>query len=112
MLIDARDSMKIHLARLNETLNDGRPYVLGEQFTLADVGLVTIFERLEVAGGLHLLEPHDHVKAYWSRLKARPSYKIAVQDEELSIIVTGKERIEHWKQDSDWFRRDVYQHEA
>ena len=47
---DARDAMRVHLQGIDELLSDGRPYLVGDTFTLADVSLMVVFERLDVGG--------------------------------------------------------------
>merc|ERR1712070_304880 len=98
-----------HMQKLEEeTLADGRQYLLGKDFTLADVGIVTIFERMDCAGFSHLYDDLPRVNAYWSRIKARPSYKIAIVDEELPIIARGRDRIIKWKEERPEWEKSVY----
>lgn len=80
-------------ARLDEK---GGPWIMGEQFTLADVGWVVIFERIRQANAENVfLDPADRpaVAAYWARLAARPSYRAAILDHPHPIIDYGRRRI-------------------
>lgn len=97
-------AIRTHMKKLNdETLADGRPYLVGDEYTLADVGMITIFERMDCAGFSHLYTDQPAVAAYWNRVKARSSYKEAIEDQELPIIGRGRERIKKWKVDrADW----------
>ena len=109
MTADARASARRHMQKLEEeTLADGRAYLLGNDFTLADVGIVSIIERMDCAGFSHLYEDLPRVKAYWSRIKARPSYKTAIKDEELPIIARGRDRIIKWKEERPDWKQSVF----
>ena len=75
---------------------NGGPWIMGEQFTLADVGWVVILERIRQASAENVfLDPADrpHVAAYWERLKARPSYRRAILDHDHPLIDYGRDRI-------------------
>jgi len=111
MAKDATQSARAHLQKMEaETLSDGRTYLTGEEYTLADVGMITIIERMDNAGWAHLYEDLPHFTAYWERVKARPSYKTAITDEELPIIRRGRERIQKWKEERpDWNRQVFHQ---
>lgn len=64
-----------HLAVIDRSLG-GKEYLLGEDFTLADV---MVGYALHLAGVLGLLaEPPLHVAAYWERLQARAGYQAAI----------------------------------
>jgi len=97
-------AIRAHMKKMNdETLADGRPYLVGNVYTLADVGMITIFERMDCAGFSHLYQDQPNVVAYWNRVKARRSYKEAILDQELPIIARGREQIKKWKVDrKDW----------
>ena len=61
---------------LDNHLADGREWITGERFTIADISigyafLLAEFTRCEV-------ELPPHVAAYWQRLRARPGYKRAM----------------------------------
>ena len=75
---------------------NGGPWIMGEQFTLADVGWVVIFERIRQASAENVfLDPSKRplVAAYWERLKARPSYRQAILDHDHPLIDYGRDRI-------------------
>jgi len=100
----SRQAMKKHLQDLNETLSDGRLWLLGETFTLADVGLTVILHRLVRAHWTVLWADLPHVVKYWQRVNLRPSFQKAIVDAELPIVRDGSERLEKWKNDMPWFR--------
>ncbi|MEM9173714.1 MAG: glutathione S-transferase family protein [Myxococcota bacterium] len=84
-------------ARLEK--NEG-PWIMGESFTLADVGWVVILERIRQASAENVfLDParRPHVAAYWDRLRARPSYREAILEHDHPMIEYGRERIREAK---------------
>lgn len=62
-------------ARIDRTVAEKGPWLMGERFTLADLGLATFVARLD---GMTLVEPwlaeRPHARAWWRAVKARPSY--------------------------------------
>lgn len=52
------------------------PYLMGEQFTLADIQLAYL---LELAGAFGALGEHPAIDAYLDRLRARPAFVKAIQ---------------------------------
>lgn len=74
----------------------GGPWIMGDAFTLADVGWVVILERIRQASAENVfLDPAERpqVAAYWARLKARPSYRQAILDHDHPLIGHGRSRI-------------------
>lgn len=74
----------------------GGPWIMGDAFTLADVGWVVILERIRQASAENVfLDPAERpqVAAYWERLKARPSYREAILDHDHPLIDHGRSRI-------------------
>jgi glutathione S-transferase len=58
---------------LGDHLNDGRDWVTGAGFTIADI---SIGYALGLAGGMNLeVQWPDSVFAYWQRLHSRPAYQ-------------------------------------
>ena len=103
----ARD-MARHLDALEDQLaNSGGPWILGDEFTLADVGWVPIFERFAEADSLHCFvrgELRPQCTAYWKALKDRPSYKTAVLDSAHETVLQGTERLRAAKESSPLLR--------
>lgn len=62
-------------AKIEKTIAEGGPWLMGEQFTLADLELATFIARLD---GLTLVEPwladRPNARAWWQAVKSRPSY--------------------------------------
>lgn len=78
----ARDAMARHLtdftARISET---GGPWIMGSQYTLADVSWTCILIRLEETGWLrYFVEDRgiDGLNTYFDRARARPSFDAAI----------------------------------
>ena len=77
----ARHYMHIHLDELEQHLENTGPWITGEQFSLADVSWVPMFERFKEADWLeYFLHDRPALTNYWNRLQARDSYKSAILD--------------------------------
>mmetsp|Transcript_42839 Transcript_42839/g.67157 ORF Transcript_42839/g.67157 Transcript_42839/m.67157 type:complete len:210 (+) Transcript_42839:821-1450(+) len=78
----------------------GGPYICGNQFTQADIGIIATLERLHAADGLESIfvkADVPHLQKYWDEVRQRESYKRAIADEELSIVGEGLQQIQEWK---------------
>jgi glutathione S-transferase len=86
-----------HLDELQKQLEQsGGPWIMGDDFTLADVGWVPIFVRLEQIDVLpHLLasEKFQVSQAYYEALKSRPSYQSSILDHQHPAVLEGTRRI-------------------
>ena len=60
---------------IDKALADGRPWLMGEQFTLAEIGYAPFVARV---AGLQLVEVwlagRPHAQDWWQRLRQRPSF--------------------------------------
>lgn len=65
------------MAFLENHFADGRSYVTGADFTIADISIAYPLARLELIKHGHLLTPN--LAAYWERLQARPAYRRAIE---------------------------------
>lgn len=92
-VLASRSHMARHLSGLEEQLAaSGGPWITGRQLTLADVSWAVIFERLCEADWTDaLLTPA--LRAYWDRLRARPSYRAAMDEHQHPLVRTGTARI-------------------
>lgn len=90
---NGRRFMGAHLERLNAALETGGgPWILGAQFTLADITLSCVLLRLEETGFLDAYLTtgrFEAVRAYRDRLCARPSWRAAILDVTHPIIEKG-----------------------
>ena len=68
-------------AAMEEDLADGRPWLLGDAATLADISLMPFVARV---GYLTLLDiwisGRPRVRAWWQRAQARPSFRSAIPE--------------------------------
>ena len=119
LIVQARNQMRDHLVEMETYFHtpldggdlweddDGTfngPYICGEQFTTADVGMMPIFERLEVGGWNFLWADLPGITSYWQNLKSRPSYQLAFKDHEIENIGFAREEIKRWKEENPWFK--------
>ena len=76
----SRKAMFKHLDQLEAQLRRGGPWICGEEFTLADVGFMVLFDRLREADweDTFFTEDRPMLCQYWQALKDRPSYQAAV----------------------------------
>ncbi len=76
-LDNAIEDIQNTIRRMEKALaDDGGPWIMGQQFTLADVCLVPTIDRMEDLGYAHMWEQgFPRVTVWWKAIKARPSYK-------------------------------------
>jgi len=90
MMHASRDHMREHLAHLAQKLESTEgPWILGEQYTLADVTWSCILLRVDETGWLdHFLadETLMPVRRYYDALKGRASWKAAIADKAHPIV--------------------------
>jgi glutathione S-transferase len=77
--LEAREKLKATLARLEERLGDGREYLAGGRFSLADVAHAGNFVRLRQLEEEGVLELSDYpnVAAWVERIEGRNSFGAA-----------------------------------
>ena len=75
----AENDFRRHAEWLETDLSEvSGPWICGEQFTLADICVGVIFDRVEILDREHLWENLPGVTAWFDRLKERPSYRRGV----------------------------------
>jgi hypothetical protein len=75
----ALDRLLSDLKKMDSLLADGRAWLCGDQFTLADVGWAAVFRRLDdIKYTETVLEGLPNVQRYVKAMKARPAYKKAI----------------------------------
>ena len=93
----SRRQMAQHLDALEaQLLETGGPFLLGEFFTLADVGWLVILERLVQVDALHVFVgggKRPACAAYWERLQQRPAYRAAITRHAHPTVTRGQERL-------------------
>jgi len=78
---------------MEQDLSDGRTWMLGETYSLADINLMPYVARMEYLDLLDIwTADRPHVQAWWARAKERPSFKAAVSgkltDEDVASMKT------------------------
>ena len=91
---ESRDHMRKHLVRLNAALGkDEREWILGTEYSLADITLACVLLRLEETGWLGWFEKAEaigRVSAYFDRLKARDAWSAAISAHAHPIVELAK----------------------
>lgn len=96
-----REAMGLHLAALEDQVkSSGGPWLLGAEYTLADVTWTAVLLRLEEGEWLEHFFAEDalpELQAYWQRLKARPSYKAAILDMQHETVTRATKDLHYAK---------------
>lgn len=66
------------MGKLDAVLADGRPWLGGEDVSLAECAFVCLVDRTEHLGRADLFDAFPHLSGWRDRLKARPSYQQAI----------------------------------
>jgi glutathione S-transferase len=98
MIGNGRRFMGSHLRRIDDALGvTGGPWILGSAFSLADITLACVLLRLEETGFLKTFIEQDglqRVASYYARLKARPSWAVAISNVTHPLITQGAEDLQ------------------
>ena len=92
----SRDALHQHLDVLEHALaTSGGPWIVGAQFSLADVGMMAILERLREADWLDefLLDSRPLVRQYWHAMVTRPSYGAELEKHRHPTVERGFARL-------------------
>jgi len=107
-----RRGLNYHFATLTRDLEEsGGPYLCGEEYTLADISLVPVFERMGYAGWWtdSLIAQFPLVHTYWVAIQQREGYKSSRPDAEMhNKMMKIGEVINKWKHEQTWFN-DLYE---
>ena len=97
----SRQQIGFHLDALEKQLDEsGGPWILGERFSLADVGWMAIFERFAQADWMEVFAneaQRPECANYWALLKQRPSYRAAILQHPHPMIEYGSDRLRRTK---------------
>jgi glutathione S-transferase len=63
------------MEQMERRLSDGRPWLLGDQFTLADIALGPRVDMFPAVGITDLYQRFPRIGAFMARMKARPSWE-------------------------------------
>jgi glutathione S-transferase len=66
-------------SEMEESLSDGRPWLVGQNFSLADINVTPFAARLDYLTIIDVwIEERPLVAAWWQKAKARPSFSDAI----------------------------------
>ncbi len=74
---ESLDRLRACLVRVAKALSDGRPYIMGDAFTIADILLIPTIVRMSDLGLRHLWADLPAIDAWFKAVQARPSFAIA-----------------------------------
>ena len=74
---ESLDRLRTSLQRVARALADGRPYLLGEDYTIADIVFVPTVVRMADLGLQHLWADLPEVASWFAAVQARPSFDVA-----------------------------------
>lgn len=90
----ASNNLNNHFKELDDHL-EGKSWIDGDNFSLADVTWMVLFHRLSEVFLLdYFFEDKNNLKSYFERLKKRDSYQTALLDYESDEIRIGKLNLE------------------
>ena len=69
--------LRATVERMEAALVKNGPWIVGEQFTIADICMAPLFQRMEDLGMAEMWENAPHVADWFAAIRARPSYDIA-----------------------------------
>ena len=109
---ESRAEMERHLDELEAHLasSDG-PWIVGAQFTLADLSWAVIFDRLREARWTDVLETprRPRLSEWWARIRERPAYAASMLEEfEHPLVRRGSARIDALLGNDSSFRARIY----
>lgn len=94
LMHQSRDHMRGHLATLNGALQQHRQnWILGDDYSLADITIACILLRLDETGWLHWFDQNSdigEVMAYYQRLKSRPAWDLAITAHAHPIVTKAR----------------------
>lgn len=112
IMYESRDHMRGHLVRLNAALaHDERKWILGSDYSLADITLACVLLRLEETGWLAWFEKAEeigHVSAYFARLKTREAWSAAISAQAHPIVEFAKRDLREAVSDDPSLREIIY----
>jgi glutathione S-transferase len=74
---ESLERLRKTLERVEKALADGRDFLLGERYTIADIVLVPTVVRMEDLGLSHIWADLPKMRGWFERVQARPSFAIA-----------------------------------
>ena len=69
--------LRATIERMEAALAQNGPWIIGVQFTIADICMAPLFQRMEDLGMSNMWDDAHHVADWFDAVKARPSYDMA-----------------------------------
>ena len=69
--------LRAAIERMEAALAQDGPWIIGVQFTIADICMAPLFQRMEDLGMSNMWDDAHHVADWFDAVKARPSYDVA-----------------------------------
>lgn len=69
--------LRATVERMEKALSEEGPWIVGVQYTIADICMAPLFQRMEDLGMTNMWEAAPHVADWFERIKARPAYETA-----------------------------------
>jgi len=69
--------LRATVERMEAELSKNGPWLVGEQYTIADICMAPLFQRMEDLGMSHMWDDAPQVADWFARIKARPAYDAA-----------------------------------
>lgn len=79
------DDLRAVMRKLEDVLGDGRPWLGGQDVSLAECAFVSLVDRTEHLGRADLFDAFPRLAAWRERLKARPAYLRAIPPPECRL---------------------------
>ncbi len=102
--------------RMENTLSDGRPWIMGDQFTLVETTIVPFIKVLDMLRLLHLwLDGRPNVRRWWGGVTNRASYQSLEEypgqgdDDEAPHAKAGAVVADEIKELLEYYRRTIPQ---
>lgn len=77
LVAESLERLRKCLARVANALGDGRPYLMGEPYTIADIVLVPSVVRMQDLGLGHVWKDLPAIQTWFDRVQSRPSFDVA-----------------------------------
>jgi len=84
------------------------PYICGEEYTLAEISLIPIFERMQYAGWWteEVKAKFPEVTRYWEIIQEREGYKASKPDQQMhKKLIKVSNLVDKWKREYQWFQK-------
>lgn len=77
LVAESVEKLRKCLGRVSTALSDGRPFLMGDSYTIADIVLVPTVVRMEDIGLADVWRDLPAIANWFARIQARPSFDVA-----------------------------------